>query len=264
MLGALNRPAASSKSDRFGGGELSEDRTEMWRRLGLEFIVIVVGVLAALAVDDWRQSRADRALENHLLSSLREELESDEMDAKGQEDLEQRLRDAADHILAVVDHPLAPSTAREDTTGSEIDASLWILRWKFELEVADSTYSEMIATGSFKVIRNKALRDQISKYYYDSRHLIAIPARQIDPRPEFLTALASVGVVAGSADHLPDLVERLKSEPLIATHALRIRSYYKGDEIVRDLRENVSRSCHRSTVKSVDSSSRFLDTAAIS
>ena len=234
MLGSLNRPAAASKSDRFGGGGLSEDRTEMWRRLGLEF---VVGVLAALAVDDWRQTRADRALENHLLSSLRADLEADEIDAKGQEDLEQRLRDAADHILAVVDHPLASSTARKDTAGSEIDASLWLLWWKAELEVADSTYSEMIATGSFKVIRNTALRDQISKYYYDSRHLIAIPARQIDPRPEFLTALASVGVVPGSADHLPDIVERLKSEPLIAIHALRIRSYYTGGQIIRDLRE---------------------------
>lgn len=237
MLGSLNRPAAASKSDRFGGGGLSEDRTEMWRRLGLEFIVIVVGVLAALAVDDWRQTRADRALENHLLSSLRADLEADEIDAKGQEDLEQRLRDAADHILAVVDHPLASSTAKKDTVGSEIDASLWLLWWKAELEVADSTYSEMIATGSFKVIRNTALRDQISKYYYDSRHLIAIPARQIDPRPEFLTALASVGVVPGSADHLPNIVERLKSEPLVAIHALRIRSYYTGGQIIRDLRE---------------------------
>ena len=216
---------------------MSKDRAEMWRRLGLEFIVIVVGVLAALAVDDWRKTRADRALENHLLTSLHADLEADEIDAKGQEDLEQGHRDAVDHILAVVDHPLALSTAKKDTTGSEIDASLWILWWKAELEVADSTYSEMIATGSFKVIRNTALRDQISKYYYDSLHLIAIPARQIDPRPEFLTALASVGVVPGSADNLPDLVERLKSEPLIATHALRIRSYYKGDWIVRDLRE---------------------------
>lgn len=216
---------------------MSENRTEMWRRLGLEFIVIVIGVLVALAVDDWRQTRADRALENHLLSSLRADLEADEIDAKFQEESEQKLRDAVDHILAIVDHPLAPSTAKKDNNGIEIDESLWFLRWRIELEVADGTYSEMIATGSFKVIQNTALRAQISKYYNDSRRWLAVPARQIDPRPEFLTALASVGIVPGSADHLPDLVERLKSEPLIATHALRIRSYYKWDFIVRDLRE---------------------------
>ena len=33
------------------------------------------------------------------------------------------------------------------------------------------------------------------------------------------------------------IVERLKNDPLIATHALRIRSYYDGAEIVHDLRE---------------------------
>jgi hypothetical protein len=139
--------------------------------------------------------------------------------------------------LAVVDHPLAPPKAKKDTAGSEIDASLWLLWWRPELEIAGGTYSEMISTGSLKVIRNVALRAQISEYYYDAEHLLAIPARQIDPRPEFLTALASVGVVPGSADKMPDLVERLKSEPLIATHALRIRSYYTGDSIIRDLRE---------------------------
>ena len=237
MLGSLDRLKGASKADRVRGGDLSEVRTIFWRKLGLEFMVIVLGVLLALAVDDWRQSRADRALETHLLTSLRADLEADEIDAKFQEEAEQGLRDAVDHILTVVDHPLAPSTAKKDTTGSEIDASLWMLQWRIELEVADGTYSEMIATGSFKVIQNTALRAQISKYYTDSRRSLAIPARLIDPRPEFLTALASVGVVPGSADHLPDLVERLKSEPLIAIHALRIRSYYKGDWIVRDLRE---------------------------
>jgi hypothetical protein len=237
MLDSLNRPAEVSKSQKVGGGDLSEDRTEMSRRLGLEFIVIVIGVLVALAVDDWRQARADHALEKHLLSSLRADLEADEDDAKFQEENEQRLRDAVDHILAVIDHPLAAPTVIKDTTANEIDASLWLLWWRVELEVFDSTYSEMIATGSFKVIQNTALRAQISKYYTDSRRSLAVPARQIDPRPEFLTALASVGVVPGSSDHLPDLVERLKSEPLIATHALRIRSYYKLDSIVRELRE---------------------------
>ena len=237
MLGPLNRPAAASKYDRVGGSDLSEDRTGMWQKLGLEFIVIVLGVLVALAVDDWRQTRADRGLEKHLLTSLRVDLEADEIDAKFQQEAGQKLRDAVNHILAVVDHPLAPDTARKDVTGKEIDASLRLLKFRVELEVADGTYSEMIATGSFKVIRNTALRTQISKYYTDSRSSLAIPARLIDPRPDFLTALASVGVVPRYAEHLPDLVERLKSEPLIATHALRIRSYYTGDSIVRELRE---------------------------
>lgn len=230
---------------------MKEESKIAWRSLGLEFIVIVVGVLAALAVDDWRQERGDRALEKHLLTSLIANLEEDESDAKFQEEFVQLNLDAVNHLLAVVGHPLAPNTAKTDTNASEIDASLWMLRWKAELEVFDDTYSEMMATGSLKVIKDPALRKQISKYYNDSRRLIAIPERQIDPRPEFLTALASVGIVPGYADRIPNLIERLKSEPLIATHALRIRTNYLGGSEVADLREK-----RLSLVSAIDSEIR--------
>lgn len=214
-----------------------ESRVVFWRRLGLEFLVIVVGVLIALAVDDWRQSRADRALEKHLLTSLLEDLEADEVDSKNQESLVQMQLDAVDNILAVIDHPLAPSAAPKSAAGSDINSWLRMLSWKAELEIAEGTYSEMIATGAFLAIRNAELRKQISSYYYDSRHEIMIFERQIDPRSDFLTALASVGIVPGYADHLPDLVARLKSEPLIATHALRIRQYYAPTWYVTEVRE---------------------------
>ena len=36
-----------------------------------EFLLIVVGVLAALWVGDWSEARSDRALEQHLLQGIR-------------------------------------------------------------------------------------------------------------------------------------------------------------------------------------------------
>lgn len=48
-----------------------------WTRLGAEFFVIVVGVLVALGVDDFRARRADIAMEHFLLTQLREDLEAD-------------------------------------------------------------------------------------------------------------------------------------------------------------------------------------------
>ena len=45
-----------------------------------EFIVIVLGVLVALAVDDWRDYRSDRVLEQHLIGRLAADLRADEAD----------------------------------------------------------------------------------------------------------------------------------------------------------------------------------------
>lgn len=48
-----------------------------WSRLGIEAIVIIVSVLAALALDDWRDARADREVERYLLVSLHGDLTAD-------------------------------------------------------------------------------------------------------------------------------------------------------------------------------------------
>ncbi len=74
---------------------MAEERKAIAARLGLEFLVVLVGILAALGVDDWRQARSDRQLEEHLLTSLAADLENDRQDAQLQETLAgraQRLR----------------------------------------------------------------------------------------------------------------------------------------------------------------------------
>ena len=48
-----------------------------WSRLGIEAIVIIVSVLAALALDDWRDARAGREVEQYLLVSLHGHLTAD-------------------------------------------------------------------------------------------------------------------------------------------------------------------------------------------
>lgn len=60
-------------------------RLVAWRRLGLEFVVIVVGVLAALAADQWAQARADERLAEEVLRRLAIELN------ENREQIERRL-----------------------------------------------------------------------------------------------------------------------------------------------------------------------------
>ncbi len=209
-----------------------EPRRAITGRLGLEFLVVVVGILAALGVDDWSQARSDRELEEHLLASLAADLEQDRLDAELQEFLVHRHRAAVDHLLAVTQHALAPVENEWGVSPEEIDESLTVFLDMAELQVFDPTNTEMTSTGSMRVIRNRALRRQISEYYTTAEQMLAVPLRQIDPRPELLSALAAVGVAPGQAAMMPDLVRRLRSDPAIATHALRMRQYY-ADRMTR-------------------------------
>jgi hypothetical protein len=211
---------------------LVEGQRAIAGRLGLEFLVVVVGILSALAVNDWSQARSDRELEEHLLTSLAADLEEDRRDTERQEYLVQRHRDAVDHLLAITQHTLAPVERQFGDSPEEIDESLIVFLDMAELQVFDPTNTEMTSTGSIRVIRNRALRRQISTYYKTAEEVLAIPLRQIDPRPELLSALAAVGVAPGQAAMMPDLARRLRSNPAIATHALRMRQYY-ADRMTR-------------------------------
>jgi hypothetical protein len=55
-------------------------RSELRGRLIGEFVVIVLGVLVALAVDDWNQERSDRELEINLLDRMQSEVLADGAD----------------------------------------------------------------------------------------------------------------------------------------------------------------------------------------
>jgi hypothetical protein len=56
---------------------MTEQRWSRVRFAAAEFVVIVAGVLVALGVDEWRQSRRDHALELQYAARLRADLQRD-------------------------------------------------------------------------------------------------------------------------------------------------------------------------------------------
>ena len=216
---------------------MAEGQGAVLRRLGLEFLVVVVGILAALAVGDWTEARRDRALEQHLLASLIADLEADRRDAELQAKLMEGHRNAVEHVLFLTGHPAASASQTFSAAPSEIDAALTVLLDYAELQVFDPTYAEMISTGSIRVIRDPALRREISTYYQAAEVLLAIPLRLVDPRPELQSALAGAGIAPGESSQMSDLVGRLRSDPMIATHALRIRQYYSSSFVLDAMNE---------------------------
>ena len=65
------------------------NRKEGWRRLGLELVVVFLGVLIALFVDGWNDHRIERRLENEYLQRL---VQNIARDSQSLSDLSQALQ----------------------------------------------------------------------------------------------------------------------------------------------------------------------------
>jgi len=146
-------------------------------RIATEFVVIVAGVLAALAVDQWRQSREDLVLERELLQSLAEDLLTDSADYARLPDRALRRAMSAETLLRNF-RPGAPRTEGAlvaiDTLGPFSDAasdsvivrSLDDLVTSSDLDVADGAYREFSDGGGQSLMRNRHLRRMIHDYRY--------------------------------------------------------------------------------------------------
>lgn len=128
-------------------------------RLGAEFVVIVLGVLVALGVDEWRGVRADRMREAEYYRALVEDLERDLAEY--------------DHALAFIDTSSAATRdvltvvegrPRPDGAGSLAEA-VRRASWVNYPSVASGTVDELVASGAVRLLRNPELKRDLLAYH---------------------------------------------------------------------------------------------------
>jgi hypothetical protein len=142
----------------------AEDRTKMstglnWRLLLGEFVVIVVGVLMALWVDQLREARNNAALEVEYLESLVTDLEADLAQFDETEAWMRRQEAAAATVLALYEgspptQDVAVLVAAVETAG-----------WQFSPSITRNTLDDLRSTGNLRLIRDRDLRRAIAAYY---------------------------------------------------------------------------------------------------
>ena len=129
-----------------------------------ETLVVVLGVLIALAINDYWTSHNERQLERQYLERLTGDLHSDieYIDRNVSELLETKIA-ALDRIAPVVrgEEPVpedVESFLRNVSLGASGGASstYWI---------TSTTFDDLKATGNLRLIRDATLRQKIARYY---------------------------------------------------------------------------------------------------
>lgn len=125
-------------------------------RLIAEFFVILIGVLGALAADQWAQDREDRGLESEYLERLRADAGYD--------------REEIQFVLAVsragleaVDSLLDPTFSERASDDALLGAALLAASAR-QLDLSRGTWEELVSSGRIALLKEPKVRLALADY----------------------------------------------------------------------------------------------------
>ena len=124
-----------------------------------ETLIVVVGVLIALAVDSWRSEQRDERTEEQYLSSLLEDLDSDfaELERAGRQ--ARASAAGARTVLDVVEG--RAGTLPGDSLAQAVEHAGFL----YFPAYFPYTFDELVSTGNLRIVRDPELRREIAAYY---------------------------------------------------------------------------------------------------
>jgi hypothetical protein len=132
------------------------------RRFGFffaELILVIAGVLIALAVDGWISDSRDRQTEAVYLELLARDIEGIRQQVDLQIEFEKERIDTAATVYAAL------MTSDPATKRVEIGSLLALLVTRRTLSLSSATYDQMVSSGHLQLIRNHELRNMIVRFF---------------------------------------------------------------------------------------------------
>ena len=135
-------------------------KEQNWFAVGLDVIVVIVGIFLGMQVTEWNQQRQDRQLESDYLQRLEADVKKDiiqiddavalQLDRQA---LAKRVIDSLTNIQIVHDDPSRFVHAVEEAG------------YTYMPEINDDTFEELKSAGRLPLIVDQDLRAEISAYY---------------------------------------------------------------------------------------------------
>lgn len=139
--------------------EAADPNWSVGRRLAAEFVVIVVGVLMALAVDAARDARSDRLREATYLRQLQADLSVTADDLAEAIAVDRHARDGADRAITALNaSPLPPSDSLAIWLAAATNSSA-------AFYPTMGTVTALVESGELRLIRDEDIRRTVLRYH---------------------------------------------------------------------------------------------------
>ena len=148
---------------------ISTDLREVrWGHVLVEFVMLVVGILLALAVNNWVEERRDARIERQYLERLVRDLDADLGLLAGMVEFEQRQ--VEDGLMAWK----ALGEPKTITDRETVATALSRLSVRRTLRLNRAAYTDITGTGNLRLIGDSALRDRIVGLYETTDRVSAV------------------------------------------------------------------------------------------
>jgi hypothetical protein len=156
-------------------------RRQDWFSVGIELVVLILGIVLGLQATDWSNGRRDRADETHYLERLladnRANLVELQRAVDGDEQRAAKIRSIAE--------ALSGPAAEPDPDALKVALCRWFVQPDIHLQRA--TYQELVSSGKLLLLKDERLREQLAAEdaaHAESRRLdVLIPAIQHGAEP---------------------------------------------------------------------------------
>lgn len=134
---------------------------EKWIQYLLEIIVIVLGILAAFALDNWNEIRKDRDNEQVYLTSLRQNLKDQIASLDIHFEVEKKFQELSEPLLLY--YQKHQSFLIDEKFTNDIGS----LATRKTFKKIDASYQELLSSGNLNLIKDKAFKNALVSYYQD-------------------------------------------------------------------------------------------------
>lgn len=131
-----------------------------WTAVAIELMVVVLGILIALQVDQWAQRRQDREQERALLLRLKEDLRTEHARAAAAEGWAEDRLEAVELLSRIASNPAAAAL-----DPAAIPWAIETASWRSFPKVSAFVYNDLQSTGHMSLIRSVDLRRELAEHY---------------------------------------------------------------------------------------------------
>ena len=202
-------------------------KDQNWLAVGIDFIIVVVGVFIGLQVSNWNDARADRALRSEYLTQLTADLRAD-MEEAGDTAASYWQRAAAIEDVfeaAGLQAPLAElynegavfkAPPYPDFESDYPYAHNHKITFLPQFEISTETFDTLVANGHFELLRDAELVRQIQGYYRLLDRARNLEASIIRANSTLSEARYDNGIPLTGRTTLEDLATAVKADKRLA------------------------------------------------
>jgi hypothetical protein len=125
-----------------------------------EIVLVVIGILIALSINNWNQNRLDENLESQYYNRLLDDVREEKLILQATVNYSKQVLGHAKNAIAVFENS-------PDANPNPIDnlIDMYQASQLADSYSASSTYKELIASGQINLIQNDSLKTALIRYY---------------------------------------------------------------------------------------------------